>query len=58
MRSAYAELLAGAQQDRGAFVRAEAGIHPWQHVGAFAFAEETSQAGWDAGVGIKGTWNW
>lgn len=52
LRTGYIEALATVSTARGPVARLEAGLHPWQGVGVFAFGEvDREQA--VAGVGAR-----
>lgn len=54
LRSGYLEALAGISGVTGPWGRLEAGLHPWEHVAAFADAQ-VDRDGPSAGVGLKWT---
>jgi hypothetical protein len=57
VRSGYMEAQAGVSKQTGAYVRAEAGLHPWKDVGVFGYGQLDNHDA-VAGVGVRYTFGW
>lgn len=51
----WADIYGGAKRGVGAFVHAEIGAHPWEHVGMYGFGQVATD---DASVGLGLRFEW